>query len=287
LNTPNAGFTIGGTGVSREPPWIGSIAEVAAFDHVLSADRITAHYRAGLALSRIGRTALPTDAYGQAVWAAKPVAYWRLDENAGATAVDLGDGHQAGTYQPPDSYQLGVPGPQQRPSAYFYGSGYAALRARGNLPVLASPRSIEVWFNAADSGYRTLFAYGGSRSNASLLEIQRNEGKIGLIYGSNGIYSTTATTPNQWHHAVITYDGKTTVQIYVDGKLDGSGTTALPLNTGWVFARIGAGGAYASPWYGGLAEVAVYDYVLPANVIAQHYQIGASSPAAPAPSEWF
>jgi hypothetical protein len=121
-------------------------------------------------------------------------------------------------------------------------------------------------------------------AGGQLWEIILSDSVLGLSYWGNGVGSTVPITPGTWHHGVVTFDGKSTVQIYLDGKLAGSGTTPM-LNTKTEFFGIGGSGyntGYAL-WNGNIDEVAVYDYVLPADVIAQHYTIGTRPPAE---SEW-
>jgi hypothetical protein len=61
------------------PPMYGNIDEVALYRSALRPDQVNVDYEAGIAN--------PPYPYGKAVLAAQPVAFWRLDEAAGATAA--------------------------------------------------------------------------------------------------------------------------------------------------------------------------------------------------------
>ena len=85
---------------------------------------------------------------------------------------------------------------------------------------------------------------------------------------NGGLYSaTTATNDGLWHNVAVTYDG-TTLSIYVDGKLDTSGTqwtystTAIALNTQGNSGNC-LGGFQGSTFYTGkLQYVKFYNYAL-------------------------
>jgi hypothetical protein len=290
LDTGKDFFKIGRSDTDRFlQPFAGSIAEVAVYDRVLSAQRIVAHYNAGLTVGVVPYP--PTTDYPRAVLAAKPIAYWTLDErptaqNGAVNEVkDIASGVHAGLFSG-TGHQAGAPGAiraETGTSVKLDGSAYVAVCGRGHLPVGASPRTVELWFNATETNNRTLFVYGTTNGN-QLWEITLREGYLYLHYWGNAVASSVPIAPGVWHHLAVTYDGNTTVQIYLDGKLSGSGTTQT-LNTQSEFFGIG-GSAYntrSAPWIGSIDEVAVYDYVLPADIIAQHYNIGTRPPAE---SEW-
>src|SRR5205823_4353212 len=54
--------------------WNGKVDEVAIYDHVLAADRVVAHYRAGIAANGIVDVTVPgvSNLYSQKVWIAAP-----------------------------------------------------------------------------------------------------------------------------------------------------------------------------------------------------------------------
>ena len=288
LDTGKEFFKIGRSNTDKFlRPWAGSIAEVAVYDHVLSSQRVEAHYSAGLTANVVPYP--PTTDYPRAVLAAKPVAYWTFDETGatpGTVVKDIVRGVHSGTYSG-KGYRQGAPGAiraEAGTSAKLDGSTFVTFCGRGLLPVGASPRTVELWFNGADTHNRTLFVYGTVPAGGQLWEITLRQGNLELHYWGNSVVAPTPITPDVWHHVAVTYDGKTTVQIYLDGKLAGSGTTPT-FNTNSEIFGIG-GSAYntrSAPWIGSIDEVAVYDYVLPAEIIAQHYNIGTRPPAE---SEW-
>jgi hypothetical protein len=290
LDTGKEFFKIGSSDTDRFlRPWTGSIAEVAVYDRVLSAQRIAAHYTAGLAAGVVPYP--PTTDYPRAVLAAKPIAYWTLDETAATQGgavkevKDIASAVHSGVFSG-TGYQAGAPGAipaEAGTSVKLNGSTYVALCGRGNMPVGASPRTVELWFNATETRNHTLFVYG-TTDGSQLWEITLREGYLYLHYWGNAVASSVPVAPGVWHHLAVTYDGKTTVQIYLNGKPSGGGTTPT-LNTKSEIFGIGGPGynTRSAPMIGSIDEVAVYDYVLPADIIAQHYAIGTRPPA---DSEW-
>ena len=72
-----------------------------------------------------------------------------------------------------------------------------------------------------------------------------------------------------YHHLVATFDG-TRAELYLDGANVDGGTTTGSLIDNAGPLRLGATSSGSNPLLGALDEVAIYDYALPANVVAEH-----------------
>ena len=79
----------------------------------------------------------------------------------------------------------------------------------------------------------------------------------------NGVWnnaSRAALTPGTRYHVAVTYDG-TTMRLYVDGALAGSGASAQALVDGPAVFTLGARAGGGGPFLGTIDEPAVYDGV--------------------------
>ena len=145
---------------------------------------------------------------------------------------------------------------------------------RETLSVGSSSRTVELWLKSVDGASHTVFVYGWN-ANHRLWEMMQGGGVLNLHFYGGGALLNGAIPPNVWHHAALTYSDKGTglgtVQLYIDGVLTGV-QDIESLNTAWEYVRIGGPG-YGPTWQGSVDEVAVYDYVLSADVIAQHYRL--------------
>ena len=89
------------------------------------------------------------------------------------------------------------------------------------------------------------------------------------------MFVTSANTYNdgQWHYGVVTYDGTSTVRLYVDGvQIATKSTTGTPDNTGNLPVRVGAN--YLTPdrfFIGNVDEVRVWNKALSATEVANAY----------------
>lgn len=98
-----------------------------------------------------------------------------------------------------------------------------------------------------------------------------------LVAGSGAagtpVVTTTPYADNAWHHVVLTRSESTaTLQLYVDGTLQGSAPVAVPLSTGPMTLRLGRGVTTSNGWFSGLLdELALYDVVLNGQTVAAHH----------------
>ena len=249
--------------------------------------------------------------YATAVLSAKPLAYWRLNEINPPIARDAtGQGHVA-RYE--DGIAMYLPGAQSKadaisdvpenPSAF---SGpqinraphLAGGRIRAELPSLGRDYSIEGWFwnglapeIRAVTGY--IFSRGAEGDNSAAGDHLGVGGTLGgpamagrlFFYNGNQkktrLDGRTMLGLRTWHHVVLTRRGQR-VEVYLDGRLEIAGEADWTLPVGVPAVFLGGRGDHVANFEGKLDEVAVYDRVLTAKDVGEHYAAANRSPSAPA-----
>ena len=215
--------------------------------------------------------------YRALVLADDPVAYYRLADTAGAPAKDETgrfDGITVG------NLVYGQPGP-------FGGESKSTRFAKGLIMADSLARShawpamtIEAWASsevpAGNDGFIATFAEGTGGDLVSLFHDGPTRGYAMTLDDAARIVSAPAVTDGEWHHVAVTIGGGQ-VNLYVDGVVRASGAGTLPAFAGDGYFVIGAdydsvdGAPLPNEYFAGrLAELALYDRVLPAERIAAH-----------------
>jgi hypothetical protein len=233
---------------------------------------------------------LATD-YVSSVLADHPLAYWRLDEDAGTTAADT-TGAYDGVYQ--NGVTLGVPGilPGDTAASFDGDGGYVAVGA--HLAFLyEAPFSVEAWIRPT----RIDGAFRGVLSNESpsisqrfgyLLYIERPL-DAGVLSGferwnggqSNPTAAAGVVAEDAWTHLVGTFEGASGHEVfYLNGSPANAYTgPAIQISTTGLFV-IGALNSAMTPSFfaGTIDEVAVYDHALSARCVEAHYNLALGRP---------
>lgn len=221
--------------------------------------------------------------YSSEVLADSPLLYWRLGETSGTTAADSSGNGRTGTYS--GGPTLGVTGllngDSDKATTFDGVNDYVT----GSAPATTSAFTIEFWFKGAASGLfvtrypstsgQRLFYVGvGSGGSAGKVEfsVKNNAGVEASVFGATLIGSNA-------RHIVCTYDGSTS-RVYLNGVLDGSGTTVTGALAN-VSPALEVAARTASPSYmaGTFDEVALYNTALSGARILAHYNAGTSIPA--------
>ena len=206
---------------------------------------------------------------GSAILSDNPVAFWRLGDAGGTTAVDATGHGYDGTYiggVTPDAAA-----PSNDGAARFDGQtgevsvpGVSALK----LPTF----SVEAWVNY--QGNQTISAYQFVIVQIGNLNLAYSGGNIFFDGDYAGTSAQAPLTPGVWTDVVATFDSNKDVKLYIDGTLvashDNAGPPApsgQPLEIGSGSGTIGGTGA----WTGDIDEVALYDKVLTPDQIQAHY----------------
>lgn len=229
-------------------------------------------------------------AYQQVILRQRPAAYYRFDDAVlpgGDALKSLGSIQITNTVYYPARRSSVEGAVQGDAGAWFENGGTRAVGQRwlDPWPVF----SIELWAMRAEGGSVSR-AMAGSYSLGEkgyrgwmLRSVPGTPGGWSFCIGGgeNGVGEvvTGKAAAGEWTHLAGTYDGAL-MQLYVNGELAGIqvfyGGVVNPKarEMGLGLGERGDGGF---PWSGGLDEVALYDTVLSASAVAQHYELSTNS----------
>jgi hypothetical protein len=264
----------------------GGIDEVAVYSTALSTTRIAAHYAARGTPPTVPP---PSSAYGKAVVADSPVAYWRLGEASGSTLRDqreLYDGSYAS------------PGPQLGQTGAIRGESNSAARFSGQLasipydaalnPNPAGGLSVEAWvlFDQLGTDYQAIVSSrltaGGYKGWTLYYNGAANRFEFWHGGGSDWtlVRGSTPAQTGRWYHLVGTLNGGQ-LALYLNGDPEpvsysqGSGTySSNTTGSTLIGAARGTNGTIMYHLNGKADEVALYASALPPDRIRAHYEGG-------------
>jgi hypothetical protein len=207
-------------------------------------------------------------AYAEAVLAAKPLAYWRMEELSGSAAADAA-GRCPAAYENGVAFHLEGP-----PSPAFSGEGavnrcahFAGGRMKADVPGLGTARTVELWFwNGLPADARDVTGVLCALGEGDSLALGGTGGSAGrLVFGPA---SGTREIPlRTWHHVALVRDGSK-ASVYLDGTVElacdaEAAAAGSPL---WIGGRADGRAGLE----GKIDEVAVYGRALSADEIAAH-----------------
>lgn len=218
------------------------------------------------------KVTLARGAYAEAVLAAKPLAYWRLEEWSGPTAMDVSGAGRHATYE--SGIARWLEGPQ---SAAFSDAGVinrcphlAGGRLRVTLKPIKETYTAEFWFwNGMPNNVRPVTGHLFGRGNDCL-----------AINGTNGLPGTlmvgpltgrTAVRPRTWNHVALVRDGSR-VAVYLNGNTTPEiAGEAAPVASPELF--LGGRHDREATLEGRIDEVALYKRPLTPEEIQRHWQL--------------
>ena len=227
---------------------------------------------------------LPEGPATRAVIAAKPFAYWRLNEFTGPHAADAtGQGRDA-TYEPAITYYLAGPRasefaakdePNRAP--HFVGG-----RLRARLDGIGDRYSVSIWiWNGMPVAGRAVSGWFFSRGPDHGLAPQGDHlgiggkaahtGKLVFFTGSDattGVAGRTDIPRWTWQHVVLVRDGAA-VRVYLDGQLEIETRTTAPRPPAADPFYFGGRSDNDSNWEGRLDEIAFFNRALTAAEVAR------------------
>ena len=225
--------------------------------------------------------------YAKAILASGPVAYWRMSEFGGPTAVDDSGKGNHGAYEDGVAFYLNGP-----PSPRFSGQGmlnraahFAGGRMKAAIKDLGRTYSVQMsFYNGMPGDARQVADYffsrgvdGAEDAPGDHLGIGGTAGATDRLFFFNGnelgqmLEGSTRLELKRWYHVVLVRDGRN-VTVYLDGnpkpEITGEADIAEPRGAEHVF--IGGRNDNFANFAGKIDEVAVYDRALTADEVGQH-----------------
>ncbi len=216
-----------------------------------------------------------------------PIAWWKLDECQGSITNDSsGVGNtgvifigSSGTQNSIGTCQIGTSAAWTNGSS---GHSNGSLNFDGiddyvdmgtTIGNNYSNISVSAWIYPTSTNTGTIIAKNGPFYLGWTSQKAR-----GSIYNGTSWVSTTGNTTlslNQWHHLLMTYNG-TNINVYVDGKYDGTNTTSGSLAVTSAHVQIGGNTAAGFNQYfsGQIDDVRIYNYTLTQEQVKQIYNGG-------------
>jgi hypothetical protein len=210
--------------------------------------------------------------YAQAVLAAKPLAYWRLDEWSGPFALDATGSHHQATYEPGVARWLDGP---QSPAFTDAGSinrcpHFAGNRLVATLGQLGESYTAELWFwNGLPSNARAVTGYLFARG-ADCLSLNGTNGTPGTL-AFNSLRGHTTIPAKTWNYVAVVREGSQ-VTVYLNGDLIPELVgEAAPNNSPRLF--LSGRSDKEATFEGRIDEVAIYKRALTPEEIRHHHQL--------------
>ncbi|WP_229848626.1 LamG-like jellyroll fold domain-containing protein [Kitasatospora griseola] len=274
----------------------GQIADVAAFDHGISAAALYAQAANG------------TAAYDGAVVDAHPSGYWRLNDTAGNQAAELltsqALAQNQGTYSNTTQATGGPYTTGSTTTATFNGTTSYIQLPPAAAPHVGNTATVEVWFKTAKPGviygYQSDPTGGATPATYTPVLYIGTDGKLrGQIWNgdnTNTAVSATAVNDNTWHMADLVVgftNGSYSQQLFLDGNASGNPVTGPTKYSSPQYSYLGAGTVTGWPsqpadsnghFTGQIADFSYYGYALETNTIGRHYSY-ATAPAGEAVSQ--
>jgi hypothetical protein len=228
------------------------------------------------------------EGYAQAVLSDAPTGYWRLNGNGNDAAASPHNATVVGGV----TFGQASPLSDGSTAALFDGStGYASVANGAYQAFGTGPMSAECWFKVSANAlaYYAVDNKNGSSTGLTGFSLLLSAGQPSLRIGIAGapgqtsfVQSATSYADGQWHHmvGVLTRGATDVLTLYVDGVLNATAnvaaagwnlTPSVPL---WIARRNDGVGAFFA---GVIQEIAIYNYALSAQQIANHYALRTST----------
>lgn len=237
------------------------------------------------------KAAAAATTYEDVVLADSPIAYWRLGESSGTTAVDSSGNNRDGTYNGPTLGATGLLSGDADTAANFDGSNDRVYWADAAWMDVTGDLTVEAWIERVDvAGNNDIVArwQGATRGRTFVLLLIDDDAYFYVNRGGSTSYfaqATSAITANTPHHVVGRYDSSTgEVNVLVDGvegaTTDSTGGGNLAANAVEMFIGMRASGNAGDdpfawgPFDGTIDEVAIYNSYLSNARIQAHYNAG-------------
>ena len=249
----------------------GLLDEVRIFNSTLSAGDVQADYLQGLeTLSYIQKSpsSISMDNGGSNrignTLNNGLVAYWNLNESSGSSLTDSIGGNTltaTGTTVASGKYNLG---------RSFNGTSDYASRA--SVTTYNTSRTVEFWFKPAATGsQRGILSVGNSVADTGpmWLIVQTSGNLLSVYHGAAYRNGTTTLSAGTWYHGAYTFNSSNnSVVLYLNGKVEYSGTVA---DSNLANTNLYVGTGYGGYFSGSLDEIKIYNIVKSADEILEEY----------------
>lgn len=254
-----------------------------------------------IGLARPPQALSQSSSYAAVVLSDSPVAYWRLGETSGTTAVDSSGNGLDSVYF--NGVGLGAPGAiagDSNSAATLDGFDDRIERAPVTTQLTAVTLEAWVyWSGCCDAAGGPLTLYNGeSGSNGYGLQISSGGGsscgpanQLFVLLGGvtcDAAGAGGAIPLNSWTHVAATRTSANVWAIYVNGdkRTERSGASPNPITSGaTTIADHSGGGGGDGALQGRVDEVAVYTSALTPTRIRAHYEAGIGAASTPPPEQ--
>jgi hypothetical protein len=163
--------------------------------------------------------------YRQVVMADQPLAYWRLGETSGATAVDV-TGAYPGTIT--GGVTLGQGGGlwNDPDLSYKFDGTTGYVTVSPNIAGITTLLTLEAWVNHSGVAWANDHEFViSARATSVYLSVYRGSIFMSVYDGTSQRLLTGGAVPSAgWHHLVGTWDGAQ-IRLYIDGLLTATSPT--------------------------------------------------------------
>jgi len=144
--------------------------------------------------------------------------------------------------------------------------------------------TIESWINLFEKPtdvsptYRMAIVSHRDNTNSWEFDIKNSAANLALFKeGSTALSSSTGLSTNRWYHVAATYNkDNTLIKLFINGKLDNSGSYNLSINPSSSDVVIGKKANSSNYYFNGLIDdVRIYNYAKSAQEIEADYNAGA------------
>jgi hypothetical protein len=202
--------------------------------------------------------------------------YWLFDSDSITASVDASGHQRDGQYLNLPTLSEAAPttraGDQR--GLFFNGTGQAVVYSPD---VALSALTFGLWLKPACLGACRVFSLAGGAGQASLTLDIGAAGRFELGAGASTqldageacaacAVGVTPVIGEHWYHVAGSVDATGQARLFVDGKLDASGTGAVPRSA--TRLMLGSDSSAAPGFRGVLDEAIVYDWALPAADVA-------------------
>jgi hypothetical protein len=213
--------------------------------------------------------------YAQTVLNDGPIAYWRVGESLGPTAIDISGNNYNGTYSA-TGITYGVAGAiAQDPNTAITCDGVAGQVAATLTSVNTTPSdfvTVEFWMNWTGAAGGTPFNF----SNQYSLSFSGTVHFGFHTFNGLDVYGISAAgLANQWLYVVGVFQNSNVSgsQLYINGVSQALSQFGVPVAHN-VNSSIDFCGTTGTFYSGSLDEIAVYNYALSSAQIQNHYNVG-------------